>query len=198
MDSSTKIRIEKVTNMISESIDLLDADNREQMISDLLSIIRKYIPRMEASLNVSKYPDGLLHVSAAIYHCEDAEVNGENDIDDRLMKSRVNANMPCMRIEDGNYYWEPIIDIAAGRIINWEEGKYANVYYKVVDECYLRYQEPNGTQYDYQRGYVPDFLSPDENGYGDYMYMNINEDGFIMDWNDNEAKKFVESNLLKK
>jgi hypothetical protein len=84
--------------MISESIDLLDADNREEMISDLLKIIRKYIPRMEESQITSKYPDGLLHVSAAIYHCEDAEVNGENDIDDHLMKSRVNATVPVVTI----------------------------------------------------------------------------------------------------
>ena len=32
-------------------------------------------------------------------------------------------------------------------------------------------------------GYVPDFLCPADSGYGDYMIMDINEEGHIADWN---------------
>lgn len=195
-DSSTEKRVQKVTDMIIDSMTLLDAQDREEMLSDLTNVISKYIPKMKSTADKTKYPDGLLIVRARIWHCEDAEINGEVDIDDEAMKFRKDANMPCMNIEDGIYFWEPVIDVSNGKIINWENGKTANVWYKVVDECSLKYQKPNGTQTDYVEDYVPDFLSPDENGYGDYMYMTINENGYIADWNDNEAKKFIKSNLL--
>lgn len=195
MDSTQK-RIEKVTNMISESIDLLDARNREEMISDLLSVIRKYIPRMEETQNTSKYPDGLLYVRTHIRHCEDASVNGSDDISDKSMKLGVVAKMPCMNIEDGNYYWTPVIDMTTGQITNWRKGTTAITYYKVVDECSLMYETSDGVQSDWNEDYVPDFLCPDENGYGDYMYLTIDADGFIQGWNDSDAKDYVKSNIL--
>lgn len=194
MDSTQK-RIEKVTNMISESICLLDADNREEMISDLLSVIRKYIPKMEESQNASKYPDGLLYVRAHIHHCENASVNGSNDISDENMKLGVAAIMPCMTIADKNYYWTPIIDITTGQIINWRKGTTAITYYKVVDECALMYETPDGIQSEWDKDYVPDFLCLDEIGYGDYMYLSIDADGFIDGWNDSDAKDYVKSNF---
>lgn len=194
MDSTQK-RIEKVTNMISESICMLDADNREEMISDLLSVIRKYIPKMEESQNASKYPDGLLFVRAHICHCDNASVNGSNDISDENMKLGVAARIPCMNIEDGNYYWTPIIDITTGQIINWRKGTTAITYYKVVDECALMYETPDGVQSEWDKDYVPDFLCLDEIGYGDYMYLSIDADGFIDGWNDSDAKDYVKSNF---
>ena len=195
MDSTQK-RIEKVNNMISESIDLLDADNREEMISDLLKVIRKYIPKMEESQNISKYPDGLLYVCAHIRHCEDASVDGLDDISDENMKLGGAAMMPCMNIKDKAYYWTPIIDMTTGQIINWREGTIATTNYKVVDECALMYETPDGVQSAWDENYVPDFLCPDENGYGDYMYMTIDANGFIQGWNDSDAKDYVKSNLM--
>lgn len=193
--NSTQTRIEKVTNMISESICLLDADNREEMISDLLSVIRKYIPKMEETQNALKYPDGLLYVRAHIRHCDDASVNGSNDISDENMKLGVVAKMPCMNIEDGDYYWTPVIDITTGQITNWRKGTTAITYYKVVDECALMYENPDGVRTEGDEDYVPEFLCPDDIGYGDYMYMTIDANGFIQCWNDSDAKDYVKSNF---
>lgn len=193
--NSTQTRIEKVTNMISESICLLDADNREEMISDLLSVIRKYIPKMEETQNALKYPDGLLYVRAHIRHCEDASVNGSNDISDENMKLGIVAKMPCMTIagKEKEYYWTPIIDMTTGQIINWKKGTTAITYYKVVDECALMYENPDGVRTEGDEDYVPEFLCPDDIGYGDYMYMTIDADGFIQGWNDSDAKDYVKS-----
>lgn len=41
-------------------------------------------------------------------------------------------------------------------------------------------------------GYVPDTLCPKESGYGDYIIMDIDENGMISDWNF-EIKDFTES-----
>lgn len=197
-DSSTEKRVQKVTDMIIDSMTLLNAQDREDMLSDLMDVISKYMPKMKSTVGKTKYPDGLLYVRTHIRHCEDADIDNITDIDDFQMREGAVSLMPCMTYneETGEYFWEPIIDVSNGKIINWKKGKTANVCYKVVDECALKYQKPNGTQTEYVEDYVPDFLSPDENGYGDYMYMSIDENGYIADWNDNEAKNFVESNLL--
>ena len=39
---------------------------------------------------------------------------------------------------------------------------------------------------DEYEGYVPDLMSLDEDGYGDYMNLTINKDGFIENWPDND------------
>ena len=145
------------------------------------------------------HPFGLLHVSAHITRCEDGEVDDVVDIDTFQMDEGEKSIMPCMSYnhETDEYRWEPIIDIATGQIINWEKGKTAVTNYKVVDECSLAYEDFYGTTTDYVEDYVPDLLCPDDNGYGDYMYMTINADGFIDNWDDEEAKRFVKANLIE-
>jgi len=67
-------------------------------------------------------------------------------------------NIPC-KVGD---IWKPIIDIDKGIITNWKQGTTASIHYKVCDCC----------------GW--DLL--DENGYGDYIIMNIDASGCIQDW----------------
>jgi len=193
--NSTQKRIEKITNLVSESICMLNEEDRENMMRDLLSVLTKYEPKMANNVQNVKYPDGLLYVRTHIRHCEDASVNGSDDISGENMKLGMAANMPCMTIAGKEYYWTPIIDMTTGQIINWKKGTTAITYYKVVDECALMYENPDGVQSEWDEDYVPDFLCPDEMGYGDYMYMTIDADGFINGWNDSDAKDYVKSNF---
>jgi len=73
-------------------------------------------------------------------------------------------------------------DLDKGLIINWEKGKTASLHYKVCDAGTYKLTEENGdiiAEYD---GYVPDVLCPDGEGYGDYIIMSVDENGYIQNW----------------
>lgn len=113
-----------------------------------------------------------LQVRANVPYWEDSEVNGEPDTED-------GDNIPC---KEGNL-WMPLINIDTGQILNWEAGKTASIHYKVVDECGWELYGDNGNAVlSAEDGYVPKTLCPKENGYGDYIIMDIDENGFIANW----------------
>jgi hypothetical protein len=116
-----------------------------------------------------------LRVVAEARYWEDSTVNGVEDTEGTLI--------PC---RDGDN-WCPVIDVETGIITNWEKGKTAEIHYKVCDQCSwsLLDTEDNvvATQED---DYVPDTLCPEGDGYGDYIIMNIDENGQIQNWKFNE------------
>lgn len=142
-----------------------------------------------------------LFVNARIRHCEDAEIDTGNDmvadIDDESMKSGQKSNMPCMVIENGNYFWRPIINIKTGQIVNWEQGKAASTSYKIVDECGVSYRLAGGEKSKEIVDYVPDCLCVDEFGYGDYMYLSIDFEGYIDGWNPADVYKYIRQTFCK-
>ncbi len=113
----------------------------------------------------------ILVVAAEVRYWEDASVNGQSDENGDLI--------PC---RDGET-WCPRIDIETGKILNWEQGKTAEVHYKVVDCCGWSIKDASGEVILYKEdGYVPSTLCPKESGYGDYIIMDIDENGFIQKW----------------
>jgi hypothetical protein len=129
---------------------------------------------MKTKIKVEKEVDlKLLVVKAGVRYWEDAEVNGESDTES-------GDNIPC-KVGD---IWMPIINVDTGIILNWTQGTTANVHYKVCDCCGWELQDDQGnTILSAEDGYVPSTLSPKEAGYGDYIIMDIDEDGKIADWN---------------
>lgn len=112
-----------------------------------------------------------LIVKAKVRYWEDADVNGVSDENGDLI--------PC-RIGD---IWQPIIDIDTGIIQNWVQGTKAEIHYKVCDCCAWQILDANGNIVIKQGdGYVPDTLCPKESGYGDYIIMDIDENGKIDGW----------------
>ena len=112
-----------------------------------------------------------LKVSASVRYWEDAFVNGQEDLEGALV--------PC---RDGNC-WCPLIDIRTGKILNWESGKTADVHYKVCDEGSYHLLNAQGNVIaEIIEDYVPDILCPKEEGYGDYIIMDIDENGVVQDW----------------
>jgi hypothetical protein len=128
---------------------------------------------MKATITVEKEVDfRTLHVSAGVRYWMDSEVNGESDTDS-------GDNIPC---KEGDC-WKPVIDLESGVIKNWEKGKTASVHYKVCDQCGWLLEDKDGEYYaETHNEYVPKILCPKENGYGDYIIMDIDENGKIKNW----------------
>jgi hypothetical protein len=126
---------------------------------------------------ISEIEVAFLSVSAKVRYWEDSVVDGVEDIDGDLI--------PCRNVD--SEIWTPIIDLEAGKIINWNEdkdniGRTAEIHYKVCDAgMYQLWSKDNTTIVEID-GYVPNMLSPKENGYGDYIIMDIDEFGFIKSW----------------
>ncbi len=110
-----------------------------------------------------------IEVNANVRYWEDASVNGHDDPDGTLI--------PC---RSGNM-WKPIIDIGEGCIINWPIGTTAYVHYKVCDEGEYWLLDSEGKRIaKYKDDYVPNsFLCHGDEGYGDYIIMDINSYGKI-------------------
>jgi hypothetical protein len=121
---------------------------------------------------------------------EDSMINGEYDISFCDTKGVGKPKMPCAEqikdeptdvIYSNHWVWRPIIDYNTGKIENWTQGVKANVCYKICDNfsCIFMNNDIIIKEYD---GYVPQFLSIDDEGYGDYAIFTILEDGTIVNW----------------
>ena len=127
-----------------------------------------------------------LKVRAGVRYPEDSEfIETENDRKvNYISDDEENPKMPFMEGENDKYghkkfYWTPTIDLENGVIVNWPKGVKVHVFYKVCDdfECTV-YDEYDNEVLHYE-GYVPDFMSIEEEGYGDYINMIIDENGCI-------------------
>lgn len=119
----------------------------------------------------SKVDIKTLRVEAGVRYWEDATVNGIEDEDGELI--------PCRK----KSLWMPVIDIDSGVIKNWERGKSADIHYKVCDAgSYFLDDEDGNVILSRVDDYVPDILCPEENGYGDYIIMKVDQNGKIANW----------------
>lgn len=101
---------------------------------------------------------------------EDAELNGKEDTD---------GEMPLRHGDN----WRITIDVDNGRIIDWPRGNTAKVSYKVCDAGIYTIQDDEfNVILRRENSYVPSSLCIGENGYGDYIRLEINKDGFIQGW----------------
>jgi hypothetical protein len=127
---------------------------------------------MKVTIKVKKEVEvKTLQVAAEVRYWEDSSVNGEQDTED-------GENIPC---KVGSL-WRPLIDIDNGIILNWTPGVTANIHYKVCDCGVYTLLDENGDFVAEKDGYVPDIMSPKEAGYGDYIIMDIDENGNIAKW----------------
>ncbi len=111
-------------------------------------------------------------------HWSTSEINGVEDDDD-------NPQMPLIQEHLGEKAWHIIVNLDTGQICNWPQGTKASIHYKSVDENYIHILDDRlGIVKEYE-GYVPNFLCPKEEGWGDNVLMDIDENGFIQDFNNN-------------
>lgn len=142
-----------------------------------------------------------LKVDAGVRYWDDAKVNGEYDTNCEDSENPAAApTIPCAeyvgeqnRVLHGeNYRWRPLIDIETGQITNWRQGTTANIHYKVCDDFKCDILDADMNVIASYNDYVPTVMCPKEEGYGDYIIMDIDENGFIQAW----RKKYI-VNLIK-
>jgi hypothetical protein len=113
-----------------------------------------------------------LHLEAGVRYWEDTVINGEPDTENGEI-------IPC---KEGKL-WKPVIELETGKILNWQQGIKADVHYKVCDNgSYFVKDAEGNTILSIEQGYVPSILFPKKSGYGDYILLDIDENGFIQDW----------------
>ena len=80
--------------------------------------------------------------------------------------------------------WYATIDIDAGKVVNWPQGKTLNMHMKVCDSGIYTLYTAEGTELEeiacIEGDYVPNSLVPGE--YGDYVHLNIDATGKITNW----------------
>lgn len=127
---------------------------------------------MKTTIKVEQEVDiTTLLVRANVRYWEDAEIDGVQDTDGTLT--------PC---RNGDL-WCPIIKVDEGIISNWEKGKTAKIHFKVCDDgSYYLCDNEGNVVLEIEGDYVPAMLCPDDDGYGDYIIMSIDENGKIEGW----------------
>src|SRR5687768_3497763 len=121
----------------------------------------------------------ILSVKAGVRYWEDSTIDGIEDHEGILI--------PCRNGE----YWCPEIDIDAGQILNWKRGVTDDIHYQVCDDGEYHVKDAKGKTVLSKEGYVPETMSPAEEGFGDYIIMKVDENGIIADWKFNAAD-FIE------
>lgn len=76
--------------------------------------------------------------------------------------------------------WEAVIDIENKKIVNWPTGEKLSFFMKVCDEGIYTLHDEYMNEVAKIIGYVPNKLLPGE--YGDYLALEIDEDGSILNW----------------
>jgi hypothetical protein len=140
-----------------------------------------------------KYDIKTIVVKAVVRYPEDANFI-EEKLDDQnrpynnyISDDGENPKMPFIEVMydvSGNkrFYWQPTIDLENGIIINWPKGVKAHILYKVCDEFECVIYDKNDNEVLYYEDYVPDFMAIEDEGYGDYIDMVVDENGYIKDW----------------
>lgn len=117
-----------------------------------------------------------LLIDAGVRYWEDATIDGVEDTEGSLT--------PC---KEGDR-WVPEVDIKSGQILNWTKGVTADVHFKICDDGIYTVLDKDGKEVLKVDGYVPSCLSPGGSGYGDYIIMKIDSEGFIDGWKFNASE----------
>jgi hypothetical protein len=112
-----------------------------------------------------------IEVDAGVRYWEDALLNGEADEAGRIP------------FKNGER-WQPVIELATGRVLDWPEGTTADIHYKVCDDgLYWLLDEGRQRIAAWRGHYVPnEILCVGDSGFGDYIILTIGADGLIADW----------------
>lgn len=117
----------------------------------------------------------ILKVCADVRYTQDAEIFNP---DTSKFEEDTNAKMPCLKGTN----WCPEIDVDRGVIINWTQGVEAILHYKVCDCFSAEVLVDGNVVAKVEDEYVPDCMCPADEGYGDYIDMNVRSDGSIQGW----------------
>lgn len=115
---------------------------------------------------------------------EDSDIDGIDD-------DAENPKMPCVSVTKHFHHgkkqlaWCPVIDLDRGCILNWPVGRTASIHYKSCDENRVVLRDRNGDIVKDYNGYVPKILDPHRDVCDDYVIMEVDSNGYIMDFDNN-------------
>ena len=161
--------------------------------------------KIEKEVNITK-----LLVKAGVRYwndCKYSKDNGQTWIDDeedtKEESERFKNALPFVEKLDIGYkpsdYWCLEIDVETGKVKDWPKDFCIETFFKICDDgLYQLIDEEGNVVWDSVKTryyYVPDFLALEDEGYGDYMYLNIDGEGNIEHWE--EAKSRIMDILEK-
>lgn len=79
-----------------------------------------------------------------------------------------------------NSVWTAVVDVDSGRIENWPIGDSRTMHIKVCDAGTYSLFDETGAEVVSYSGYVPNIVP---GSYGDYIELEIDENGVITNWN---------------
>ena len=127
----------------------------------------------------------ILKVCADARYTEDAEIL---NLETGEFEEDKDAKMPCLK----GSCWCPEINPDTGVITNWTIGVDAHLHYKVCD-CFSAEVLVDGKVVaKVENEYVPDCMCPADEGYGDYIDMNVRSDGSIEGWSCSDFEDWLE------
>lgn len=122
------------------------------------------------------------------FDCEYSTDNGKTWIDNydgsEENTETVKSLLPCTFTKNDEFHWQIMIDIDNGKVLDWPKDLCLRTGFKICDDGEYVFTDENDKEIvnitkEYDQRYVPDFLSLEDEGYGDYIYININGDGSI-------------------
>ena len=124
--------------------------------------------------------------------CKYSKDNGQtwidSDDDSEEADAAVVTDMPFVVPEKDRWgttnYWVITIDLDEGKVINWPKDFMISTNFKVCDDGEYIFLDENKNELinitkEYDQYYVPDFLALEDDGYGDYVYLDIDSEGNI-------------------
>ena len=127
----------------------------------------------------------ILKVCAEARYTEDAEILNPETV---VFEEDKEAKMPCLK----GSCWCPEINPDTGVITNWQMGVEARLHYKVVDGFSAEVLVDGKVVAKVENEYVPDCMCPADEGYGDYIDMNVRSDGSIDGWSCSDFENWLE------
>ena len=103
-------------------------------------------------------------------------------------EEKVKGLLPGITTDDIGYgentYWKVIIDLEDGKVLNWNDRLTLSTHFKVCDDGEYKFLDDNMDEIvnlnkSYGQCYVPEFMSIDDEGFGDYVHLTIHPDGTI-------------------
>lgn len=146
---------------------------------------------MQLTINRSQIVDiKYIRAEGAFYHLDDCDVDDPNKNVDWY-------NLPFVKEvnkETGSGSIDMTINIDTGKILIDNSDYTFNIYYKTVDNLEYTCYNKDWNIVGKFRDYTPLLFSQYENGFGDYMGLNVGYNGRIEGWNvtDEMKKELVE------
>lgn len=120
-----------------------------------------------------------------------AIIKVEKEVDIRIVKIDIEAryigdsdddDMPLdfPLLNEAKTAWVASVDIDTGAIACWPQGDKRTMHVKVCDAGIYQLIDGDGNVIATKSGYVPNGVVP--GSYGDYVELEINEDGIITNW----------------